>query len=178
MGGEMKVELHARSCSCRGGSWMVLAGAASSPCEGAASERSVQLALEEWRSLGKPPDLETYEDVRSRAEEGNRREFQRFAARIPIRLSRLATWRTRQPQVEETETLVIARGGALVRSRMAVEQGEALVLQAGDGFSTRAEVVYVAAAAEGAGDAFLRVGLRFQEALFPDALIPPDAEPV
>jgi hypothetical protein len=178
MGGEMMVELHARSCSCRGGSWMVLGDTSSSPCGGETSERSVQLPLAEWRSLGKPPDLDTYVETRTRVEEGNRREFQRFTARIPIRLSRLATWRTQNPQIEETETLVIARGGALVRSRMAIDQGDVLVLQAGDGFSTRAEVVYVAAGSEVAGDAFLRVGLRFQEALFPDALIPPDAEPV
>jgi hypothetical protein len=107
------------------------------------------LPISEWRVLGKPADLETYQEAAARNEAGERREFQRFEARLEVRIGRLATWKTPNPQAEETFTEVIARGGALVRSRMAVEKGEVLTFETG-GHKTRAEVTYVSAPTGGA----------------------------
>jgi len=134
------------------------------------------LPISEWRVLGKPADLETYQEAAARNQAGERREFQRFEARIQVRIGRLATWKTPNPQVEETFSEVIARGGALVRSRMAVEKGEVLTFETG-GHKTRAEVTYVSAPT-GGGDTLLRLGLRFLDAPLPDALIPQDAKPL
>jgi hypothetical protein len=170
--GEMRVELHGRSCSCRGGSWVVFGDAAGSPCPGGGAGSGVVLPIGEWRVLGKPADLEAYQEAAARNEAGERREFQRFEARIKVRIGRLATWKTPSPQGEETVTEVIARGGALVRSRMAVERGDVLTFETG-GYKTRAEVTYVSASA-GIGNALL-LGLRFLDAPLPDTLIPLDA---
>lgn len=172
---DMRVQLHSRSCSCRGGSWVVLGDAGGSPCPGGSGDSGVVLPIGEWRILGKPADLEAYEEAAARNESGERREFQRFEARIKVRIGRLATWKTPNPQAEETVTEVIARGGALVRSRMAVERGDVLNFETG-GYKTRAEVTYVSASA-GIGNALL-LGLRFLDAPLPDALIPADAKPL
>jgi hypothetical protein len=133
------------------------------------------LPISEWRILGKPADLEAYQEAAARNQAGERREFQRFEARIKVKMSRLATWKTPNPQGEDTVTEVIARGGALVRSRMAVDRGDVLTFETG-GYKTRAEVTYVSASA-GIGNALL-LGLRFLDAPLPDNLIPPDAKPL
>ena len=172
----MRVELHGRSCSCRGGSWVVFGESAGSPCPGGRQGGGIVLPISEWRVLGKPADLETYQEAAARNEAGERREFRRFEARLEVRIGRLATWKTPNPQAEETFTEVIARGGALVRSRMAVEKGEVLTFETG-GHKTRAEVTYVSAPT-GGGDSQLRLGLRFLDAPLPDALIPPNAKPL
>src|SRR5260221_8684571 len=171
----MRVELHGRNCSCRGGSWVVFGDAAGSPCPGGGAGGGVVLPIGEWRILGKPADLEAYQEAVARNEAGERREFQRLEARIKVRIGRLATWKTPTPHAEETATQVIARGGALVRSRMAVKRGEALTFEAG-GDKTRSEITYVSASA-GVGNALL-LGLRFLDAPLPDALIPWDAKPL
>lgn len=171
---EMRVELHGRTCSCRGGSWVVFGDASGSPCSAGRAGGAVVLPIGEWRVLGKPADLEAYQEARARNEAGERREFQRFEARIEVRIGRLATWKTPNPQVEETFTDVIARGGALVRSRMAVERGEVLTFETG-GHKTRAEVTYVSAPT-GGGDPMLRLGLRFLDAPLPVELIPANAK--
>ena len=84
-GAEMKVELHGRSCSCRGGSWVVFGNASASPCSGGETAALV-VELAEWRTLGKPADLEAYQEASTRVQAGERREFHRFeAARVPPR---------------------------------------------------------------------------------------------
>jgi len=155
----------------------MMGGASSAACpsrRGAETE-TVVLSFQDWKALGKPPNLDEYMRAAARAEAGERREFQRYEASVRVRLSRVPSWRSEAIQFEDTETEVIAKGGALVRSRMAVESGELVVFELG-AYKTRAEVRYVSAGSS-AGD-FQRLGLRFLDALLPDELIPADARPL
>jgi hypothetical protein len=158
---------------------MLLQSAQGSPCPGSAeqSRESVVLGLDEWRQLGKPGSLEAFNEAQGRADSGERRQFQRFEVRLPVRLGRIPTWRDPSDQVEDTLADVIAEGGALVRSRMAVEKGEMVRFLAG-AYETRAEVMY-ASAGTGAGmDGIQRLGLKFLDAPLPQSLIPADAKPL
>jgi PilZ domain len=172
---DMQIELHGRTCSCRGGSWVIVDPKAGSPCSSSSGDQSsrVTLTFSEWKSLGKPASAEEHADAVARATGGDRREFDRFAIALNVRLSRLPSWRNETAQTENTVTEVIAKGGALVRSRMAVEKGETLHFEIARAFKTRAEVMYLSG---GAGA--LRLGLRFLDALLPDHLIPADARPL
>lgn len=173
---EMKVELHSQACSCRGGSWVVFGDTTGSPCAGARDSAVGVVGLTEWRTLGKPADLETYREASARVTAGERREFQRFEVTLGVRIGRLPSWKTPNAQVEETVTEVIALGGALVRSRMMVEKGEVLTFEA-DSYKTRAEVTYVSAPAD-SGDRLQRLGLRFLDAPLPGTFIPAGAAPL
>jgi hypothetical protein len=170
---EMQIELHGRSCSCRGGSWVIVDPAAGSPCSERSGAGRVVLSFAEWKSLGKPASAEEHADAVARAQGGDRREFDRFAVELKVRLARLPSWRNESAQSEDTVTEVIAKGGALVRSRMAVEKGETIQFEVPAAFKSRAEVMYVAG-----GPGALRLGLRFLDALLPAQLIPPDAQPL
>jgi len=135
----------------------------------------VVLALDEWRQLGKPGSLEVFKEAQGRADTGDRRQFQRFEVRMDVRIGRVPTWRDPSDQVEDTIAEVIAEGGALVQSRMAVEKGEMIRFLA-DAYETRAEVMYVSA---GTGtDGIQRLGLKFLDAPLPLSLIPADAKPL
>jgi hypothetical protein len=155
---------------------MLLEAAQGSPCSGPAESReTVVLGLDEWRQLGKPGSLEVFEEARGRADTGERRQFRRFEVRMDVRIGRIPTWRDPSDQVEDTMAEVIAEGGALVRSRIAVEKGEMIRFLAG-AYETRAEVMYVSA---GTGtDGIQRLGLKFLEAPLPLSLIPADAKPL
>ncbi len=172
--GEMQIELHGRTCSCRGGSWVIVDPKAGSPCAGGAEPSRIVLTLADWKNLGKPASAEEHALALSRANGGDRREFDRFAIALDVRLSRLPSWRNESVQTENTVTEVIAKGGALVSSRMAVEKGETLKFEIPGAFQSRAEVMYLSGGAGGA----LRLGLRFLDALLPGSLIPPDAQPL
>ena len=174
---ESKIELHPTTCSCRGGSWVIMGDVtrAACPSRRGAETETVLLSLHDWKSLGKPPNLDEYMKAAARAEGGERREFQRYEASVRVRLSRVPSWRNEAIQFEDTQTEVIAKGGALVRSRMAVESGEVVLFELG-GYKTRAEVRYVSAGSS--ADDFQRLGLRFLDALMPDELIPADARPL
>jgi hypothetical protein len=150
-----------------------------SPCSGerAAAAEKLVLSLDEWRQLGKPGNLEVFKEAQGRAESGERRQFQRFEVTMPVRLARIATWRDPSAQVEETIADVIAEGGALVRSRMAVEKGE-LIRFLLDAYETRAEVMYVSTGAGAGMDGTQRLGLKFLDAPLPASLIPADAQPL
>jgi hypothetical protein len=176
MSAEPRIELHGQSCQCGGGAWMLLQSTQSSPCAGAVeTQESVVLGLDEWRQFGKPGSLEAFRQAQGRADSGERRQFQRFEVRMPVRIGRIPTWRDPSAQVEETLAEVIAEGGALVRSRMAVEKGEMIRFLAG-GYETRAEVMYASA---GTGtDGIQRLGLKFLDAPLPPSLIPADAKPL
>jgi hypothetical protein len=179
MSGEARIELHGQACSCRGGAWVLLASTQRSPCSGetsAAAEKLV-LSLDEWRQLGKPGNLEVFKEAQQRSESGERRQFQRFEVAMPVRLARIATWRDPSAQLEETTADVIAEGGALVRSRMAVEKGEMIRFLV-DGYETRAEVMYVSAGTGSGMDGTQRVGLKFLDAPLPASLIPEGARPL
>jgi hypothetical protein len=173
---EPRIELHGKSCQCGGGAWVLLQSTQSSPCAGAAeSKQRFVLGLDEWRQLGKPGSLEAFKEAQGRADSGERRQFQRFEVRMPVRIGRIPTWRDPSTQVEETLAEVIAEGGALARSRMAVEKGEMIRFIAGD-YETRAEVMYVSA---GTGtDGIQRLGLKFLDGPLPQSLIPADAKPL
>ena len=172
---EMKVELHGRACSCRGGSWVVFGETSGSPCPGKQQAAVAVVKLSEWRTLGKPADLEAYREANARVQAGERREFQRFEASLRVKIGRMPSWKTPNVQVEDTVTEVIALGGALVRSRMMVERGEVLNFEA-NGYRTRAEVTYVSAPSP--GEVVQRLGLRFLDAPLPEALIPAGAQPL
>lgn len=172
-----KIELHPTTCSCRGGSWVLMAGTDRSACAGMKGRETetVTLSFANWKSLGKPPNLEEYHNAAARAEGGERREFQRYEASAKVKLSRIPSWRNEAVQSEETVTEVIAKGGALVRSLMAVESGEILLFHLG-AYKTRAEIRYVSTSSS--GDGFQRLGLRFLDALLPDEMIPRDARAI
>ncbi|HEY6552494.1 MAG TPA: PilZ domain-containing protein [Vicinamibacteria bacterium] len=171
---EMQIELHGRTCSCRGGSWVIVDPNAGSPCTGGGHDPArIVLTLAEWKNLGKPASAEEHALALSRAKGGERREFDRFAIALAVRLSRLPSWRNDSVQTENTVTEVIAKGGALVTSRMAVDKGETLQFEIPNAFQSRAEVMYLSG-----GTGALRLGLRFLDALLPGHLIPPDAEPL
>jgi len=177
--GETRIELHASACSCRGGAWVLLEATQRSPCasERAETAEKLVLGLEEWRQLGKPGNLEVFKEAHGRADRGERRQFQRFEVSLPVRLGRISTWRDPSAQVEETLAEVIAAGGALVRSRMAVDKGEMIRFLAGD-YETRAEVTYVSSGASAGMDGIQRLGLKFLDAPLPESLIPPGARPL
>lgn len=176
-----RIELHSEKCSCRGGSWVLLEGATGSPCSAGNDASEVGKAvvtLKEWRQAGKPGNLEIYRETEARAASGERRQFQRFQVSLEVKLSRITSWREPAPQTEETTTDVLAAGGALVRSSMAVEKGQIIQFAVGDEYETRAEVTYVSTG-EGSGqDGIQRVGLKFLDAPLPDSLIPVGAEPL
>jgi hypothetical protein len=173
-----RVELHSRECSCRGGSWVLLEGAAGSPCPGPENEAREKeiLTLKEWRQYGKPGSIESYREARERASSGDRREFQRYEVQLHVRLSRIATWRDPDAQTEDTVTEALATGGALVQSRMAVERGEILQFSVGDEYDTRAEIMYVSTGQGPGLDGIQRLGLRFLDAPLPESFIPKDAK--
>lgn len=179
MNGARRIELHGSTCSCRGGAWVLLDATQRSPCAGgdADSAEKLVLDLEEWRQLGKPGSLEVFREAQGRADTGERREFERFQVALPVRIARIATWRDRSAQVEETLAEVIAAGGALVRSRMAVEKGEMIRFEL-EGYETRAEVMYVSMGTGAGMDGVQRLGLKFLDAPFPQSLIPADARPL
>lgn len=174
---EMGIELHSRSCSCRGGSWALVGGTSSARCTPEGISETATLTVEEWRALGKPSTVEDYRETVERAARGERREFRRYNAVLPVRLSRLPNWKSPTRESEDTTTEVIARGGCMVRSHLAVQPGETLVFCHGKNYESRVEVGYVVPAVEGE-ERFLRVGLRFLDAPFPDELVPADAEPL
>jgi hypothetical protein len=177
---ETRIELHSRSCSCRGGAWVLLDATVESPCSGeaAATAAKAVVGLTEWRQAGKPGNLEAFREAQGRAESGERREFQRYEVTMRCRLERIASWRDPSAQSEETVADVIAAGGALVRSLMAVEKGEMLRFCIGKEYETRAEVTYVAMGSGPGMDGIQRLGLKFLDAPLPESLIPEDAKPL
>jgi hypothetical protein len=136
------------------------------------------LGLAEWRQLGKPGNLEVFQEAQRRADEGERRQFRRFEVSMPVRIARIATWRDPSAQTEDTLAEVIAAGGALVRSRMAVEKGEMIRFFVGGAYESRAEVMYVSTGSGAGMDGIQRLGLRFLDAPLPESLIPEDAPPL
>ena len=89
--GEAKVELHSRVCSCGGGSWIILGEASHAPCsrDVRGSQAGVVILLSEWRSLGKPSNMESYAECANRVARGERREFKRYEAAMRVKLSRI-----------------------------------------------------------------------------------------
>ncbi|MCG6921605.1 MAG: PilZ domain-containing protein [Acidobacteria bacterium] len=183
MTGQTKIELHTRDCSCRGGSWVLLGGSSESPCSGAdgGSGEKLVLSLAEWKQAGKPGSVEAYRSAQEREKAGERREFTRYAVSLDVHISRLPNFREPEPQAERTTAEVIAAGGALVRSMMAIDKGEIIefaIGEDGNAFKTRSEVMYVSMG-EGPGpDGVQRLGLKFLDAPLPESFIPPGAEPL
>jgi hypothetical protein len=175
---EPRIELHGSGCSCRGGAWVLLESTRVSPCgNGADSSERLVLGMAEWRQLGKPASLAAFEEAQRRADNGERRQFRRYEVTMPVRIARIATGRDPSDQAEDTIAEVIAEGGALVQSRMAMEKGE-MIRFAVDGYETRAEVMYVSLPHGSGTDGIQRLGLRFLDAPLPAALIPAGAQPL
>jgi hypothetical protein len=180
---QTRIELHDRGCSCRGGSWVLLEGSSGSPCAGArdGSAEKVVLSLAEWKQFGKPGSVEAYRAAKEREEAGERREFTRYEVELDVRIARIPSWREPNPQAEDTIAEVIATGGALVRSMMAIERGEIIefsIGKEGDGFRTRSQVMYVSAGQGPGLDGCQRLGLKFLDAPLPESFIPQDARPL
>jgi len=176
---ETRIELHGKQCSCRGGAWALLESTQRSPCTGDSEEHEkLVLGLVEWRQIGKPGSLEAFNDVHQRTESGERRAFPRFEVTMRVRIARIPTWRDPSEQAEETVADVIAVGGALVRSRMAVDKGEMVRFSISDAYETRAEIMYVAQGAGAGMDGIQRLGLKFLDAPMPESLIPEGAQPL
>jgi hypothetical protein len=179
-----RIELHSRECSCRGGSWVLLEGSPGSPCSGSedSSAEKVVLTLSEWKALSKPGSVESYRAAQGREEAGDRREFTRYEVEMKVQISRLPNFREPEPQSEETTAEVIATGGALVRSLMAVDKGEIIEFSVansgGPGFKTRSEVMYVSTGQGPGLDGLQRLGLKFLDAPLPESFIPSDAQPL
>lgn len=176
MNGETRIELHAQTCSCRGGAWVLLESTPRSPCSAEGGEKLV-LGLTEWRQLGKPGSLEALRVAKDRVDGGERRQFHRYEVSLPVRVERIPTWRDPSPQGEDTVAEVIAVGGALVRSRMAVEKGEMIRFRLGP-YETRAEVMYVSSGSGAGLGGVQRLGLKFLDAPLPEGFIPDDAVPL
>jgi hypothetical protein len=116
------------------------------------------LGLTEWRQLGKPGSVAAFQEAQGRADAGERRQFQRFEVTMSVRISRIATWRDPSAQSEDTIADVIAAGGALVRSRIAVEKGEMIRFSVGQDYETRAEGMYVSLGSGAGMDGVQRLG--------------------
>lgn len=143
------------------------------------------LDIAEWKQLAKPGSIESYREARDREEKGDRREFKRYEVSLTARIARIPTWREPEPQSEDTTTEVIAAGGALVRSVMAVEKGEIIEFSiagsgngTGNGFRSRSEVMYVSTGQGPGLDGVQRLGLKFLDTPLPEAFIPPGALPL
>jgi hypothetical protein len=174
---ETRIELHGGQCSCKGGAWALLESTQRSPCAGDSDEQEkLVLSLAEWRQIGKPGSLEAFKEAQERSEGGERRAFPRYEVAMLVRLARIPTWRDPAEQVEETVAEVIAIGGALVRSRMALDKGEMIRFAVKDKYETRAEIMYVAHGAGAGMDGIQRLGLKFLDAPLPESLIPTDAK--
>lgn len=169
---ETRVELHGTHCLCRGGAWVLLDQVQKSPCPGGNGERRV-LGLAEWRQLGKPATLDALKAFEQRTQGGERREFERFEVSTPVRIERIPNWRDASSQGEDTEAEVLASGGALVRTRMAVEKGDILRFRLAS-YESRAQVMYTSEGSD-PGDAVLRLGLKFLDSPLPATFIPPNA---
>jgi len=175
MTGETRIELHGESCSCRGGAWVLLESTQRSPCSAEDGGERLVLGMAEWRQLGKPASLQVFKEAQGRVDVGERRQFQRFEVSFAVRIERIPTWRDPSPQGEDTVADVIAVGGALVRSRMALERGEMIRFRLGH-YDTRAEVMYVSSG--GGVEGVQRLGLKFLDAPLPEEFIPEDAQPL
>lgn len=173
---EISIELHSKACSCRGGCWAAIGGQSAARCSDGGAAETMTLSMAEWKSHGKPATLEEYRQARDREAKGERREFQRYHAVLAVRLSRTGDFRSAVRESEDTFTEIIAAGGALVRTRIAVEPKDTLLFEHPPHYRSRAEVGYVSPAVEG-GQRYLRVGLRFLDAPFPEKLIPPGSQP-
>jgi hypothetical protein len=142
----------------------------------------VVLTLGEWKALSKPGSVEAYRSAQEREEAGDRREFTRYEVEMKVRIARLPNFREPDPQSEETTAEVIATGGALVRSLMAIDKGEIIEFAVGDskanGFKTRSEVMYVSTGQGPGLDGVQRLGLKFLDAPLPESFIPSDAQPL
>jgi hypothetical protein len=142
----------------------------------------VVLTLVEWKAMSKPGSVEAYRAAQEREEAGERREFTRYEVEMRVHISRLPNFREPEPQNEDTTAEVIATGGALVRSMMAIDKGEIIEFSVGDsggpGFKTRSEVMYVSTGQGSGLDGIQRLGLKFLDAPLPESFIPSDARPL
>jgi hypothetical protein len=170
----MMVELHPKTCLCRGGSWMSFVGQSGSPCarDGRLPEGAVLVPLEQWRAMGKPHDVEEFDSALSNLSHAVvPRQFERYPVAVRIRLRRFESDRPADP-FEDTSTENLSRGGARVCSRLEVHKGDILWFEESAGaFRTRAQIQDVSAGQ----DHERRLHLHFLDGLAPEAMLPPIA---
>jgi hypothetical protein len=149
---------------------MSLAGQTGSPCtrDGKVPQGAVLVPMEQWRAMGKPHNVEEFQDFLKRMERsGDRREHERFDVVVGIRLSHV----DRPPSKdwsELTSTENLSRGGARVRSQLRARKGDVLMLEESRSqWKTRAQIQDVSGS-----EADRRLHLRFLDASYPDNLLP------
>jgi hypothetical protein len=172
----MMVELHPRSCSCHGGSWMSLSGQSGAPCsgDGRLPVGALVVPLEQWRAMGKPHNVEEFHDflarVSAKPTAGERRAYERFPIAVGVRLSRVQGVRDSDyvsDDFDHASTENLSRGGARVRSRMAAAKGDVLLFEESrSSFRTRARVEDVSGA-----EPEHCFHLRFLDATAPESLL-------
>jgi hypothetical protein len=167
----MMVELHPKSCICHGGSWMSPVGQSGSPCTrgGLSPDGSLVVTMDQWRAMGKPHDVEEFEDALAHLSHAVvPRRFERHEVAIAVRL-RLGGDEGVPAVDGPIATDNLSRGGARVRSRLAVRKGDVLWFEEATGaFGTRAEIKDVTAAAD---DGVPRLHLSFLDGLAPAFLL-------
>jgi len=167
----MMVELHPKSCSCHGGSWMSFVGHSGSPCarEGHLPEGAVLVPLEQWRAMGKPHDVEEFDLALLQLSHAVvPRRFERYPVEMAIRLSRANDDQPVDPW-EMTRTENLSRGGARVCSRLDLAKGDVVWFEdVAGGFRTRAQIREISAGEQQER----RLHLHFLDGLAPDALLP------
>jgi hypothetical protein len=122
--------------------------------------------MEQWRAMGKPHNVEEFQDFLKRMEKsGDRREHERFDVVVGIRLSRLDVPAAHDFS-ELTSTENLSRGGARVRSQMHARKGDVLLFEeARSQWRTRAQIQDVTG-----GDSERRLHLRFLDSSAPENL--------
>ena len=169
----VKIELHSKACSCRGGSWVLMGSASTSLCELHDRGRRRRRASE-WRSLGKPASVEEYTDAHGEADD------REGAARIQALCGSPA-----RPSVPHRLVAQPRGPGRGLRNRGRGRRRCTRLLPNGAREGGHAHLraprvphpIRGPLRLRGESEGTLRVGLRFLDAPFPEALIPADAQP-
>jgi hypothetical protein len=169
----MMVELHPKSCVCHGGSWMTLVGQSGSPCakSGHLPDGSLVVTLDQWRAMGKPHDVEEFDDALGRLSHAIvPRRFERYDNTVLVRLCPYADDGEDALLGEPIPTDNVSLGGARVRCQRPYRKGDVVWLEAMAGaFRTRAEVKDVTASETEEQ----RLHLSFLDGLAPASLLAP-----
>jgi hypothetical protein len=151
------MEIHSKTCACRGGAYAVSAGQ-TAPCRAAFPDDTVLTSMEQWIALGKPLDAEAHRSALRRIAE--RRELPRFNVSLNVRLRPVAAGPADPLGMGVTEN--IGEGGAMLLTTAVLRRGEEVLLEEIEGtIKTRALVEDVASVPGGKKEPVFRLRLRF-----------------
>ena len=164
----MMIELHPKSCTCHGGSWMSFVGQTNSPCsgDGRLPQGAVLVPVEQWRAMGKPHDVEEFDlALLALKKTVVTRKYERFDLAVPVRLWCGASVESADLH-EDTATENLSRGGARVLSHLPCAKGDVVWFEHVTGhFRCRAQVRDVTG-----DEQARRLHLRFIDTLAPDEI--------